>query len=549
MTAFAHDRKYLSQEEQKQISYYQSMYNKALTPEAKRSYHNMAEEIRRRHSYSGGVSGDVYSALPNYSPAPRPTFNPPTVPTIPEYNSKWEGQLHGIINDIRNYEPYNSPYEDRINQALYDYEHMPDFKSPYEDMIKQKLNEIINRPKFSYDPEKDAAYQAFKKRTMQAGEESAENALAGISANTGGRLNTWASSMASKARNNARLLAEEGVAPYEEKAFQRYQYDSQIPYQQLGALQSAESLEFNKYQAQKQNKLNFVSALQNLDAFSYKQYRDRLGDKKDLANFVMGLDNRDFQRYQFMAEQTWNTYRAEYQNFTNSLAFQQQQFENALTRTNMLGYVNNEDSYTLGVPVGTLSQEARQRKQAIDDYFIQQDFTLKSQLQSEATQFKFAKELERIKHGYEMDGIRYGANLDNSRLRANGYAEVLGEYGGGNNVINNAIKYMNTPYVWGGTSAKGIDCSGLITKAFRDSGIDMPRLTSSKLHSNPKRYGFVPLSVDDSAPGDVLWSPGHVALKVGSNQVVEASGSKKKVKYNPIHGRYKPFQVAYRYVG
>mgnify|MGYP004543885107 FL=1 len=37
---------------------------------------------------------------------------------------------------------------------------------------------------------------------------------------------------------------------------------------------------------------------------------------------------------------------------------------------------------------------------------------------------------------------------------------------------------MGTPYVYGGTSSSGLDCSGLVYKALTDAGIDVPRTTA-----------------------------------------------------------------------
>lgn len=114
-------------------------------------------------------------------------------------------------------------------------------------------------------------------------------------------------------------------------------------------------------------------------------------------------------------------------------------------------------------------------------------------------------------------------------------------------IIKNAERYMGTPYVWGGTSSSGIDCSGLITKAYQDAGIEMPRIQSDALNRNPARFGFEQIPLGQAQPGDVLWNKGHVALKIGDNKTIEAV--KGGVQNLPIQGRGTPFTKAFRYRG
>ncbi len=50
----------------------------------------------------------------------------------------------------------------------------------------------------------------------------------------------------------------------------------------------------------------------------------------------------------------------------------------------------------------------------------------------------------------------------------------------GADVVADAKKYLGVPYVFGGTSASGLDCSGLVQRVFKDLGIDVPRLVSGQ---------------------------------------------------------------------
>ncbi|MDY6045250.1 MAG: phage tail tip lysozyme [Peptoniphilus sp.] len=118
-------------------------------------------------------------------------------------------------------------------------------------------------------------------------------------------------------------------------------------------------------------------------------------------------------------------------------------------------------------------------------------------------------------------------------------------------LIQNSKKYVGIPYVWGGKSRRGTDCSGFVQFVYQDAGIDFcpGRLTSSKMASQYKQYGFQRIPVKQAQPGDVMWNSGHVAMMYDDKNVIEASQSKGKVVIQTAFHRYTPFTWAYRYVG
>ena len=87
----------------------------------------------------------------------------------------------------------------------------------------------------------------------------------------------------------------------------------------------------------------------------------------------------------------------------------------------------------------------------------------------------------------------------------------------GNSVISIASRYIGVPYVSGGSSPSGFDCSGFTSYVYAQLGISLP-------HSSSAQAGYgtqVPAS--QAQPGDLMWTPGHVSIYAGGNTMIDAS--------------------------
>jgi len=96
-------------------------------------------------------------------------------------------------------------------------------------------------------------------------------------------------------------------------------------------------------------------------------------------------------------------------------------------------------------------------------------------------------------------------------------------------IINTAKSYLGVPYVWGGTTPDGFDCSGFIQYVFDKHGITLPRVTADQYKAGTS------ISKSDLIPGDLIFfetykaGPSHVGIYIGNNQFIHASSGKGEV--------------------
>lgn len=106
----------------------------------------------------------------------------------------------------------------------------------------------------------------------------------------------------------------------------------------------------------------------------------------------------------------------------------------------------------------------------------------------------------------------------------------------GSSIVDSAKSYMGTPYIWGGSTKSGMDCSGFVYNALKNAGYNVDRTTADGYRSR----GTI-VKKSDLQPGDLVFYgkdnyASHIGIYIGNGQIIHSSGGRANTASNPGKG-------------
>lgn len=138
--------------------------------------------------------------------------------------------------------------------------------------------------------------------------------------------------------------------------------------------------------------------------------------------------------------------------------------------------------------------------------------------------------------GAEVDGV-VGQETYYSLLKRDMPPSRAGRTTAARSIISNAFQYIGVPYVFGGTSPYGFDCSGFTKYVFASAGISLPRVADSQFYAGAR------VSMNNLRAGDLVFfetyepGPSHVGIYIGDGEFIHA-GSSTGVTVSGLYDRY-----------
>ncbi|WP_444685411.1 C40 family peptidase [Alkalicoccus luteus] len=123
-----------------------------------------------------------------------------------------------------------------------------------------------------------------------------------------------------------------------------------------------------------------------------------------------------------------------------------------------------------------------------------------------------------------LDGFGSTASSGSSSSSSDSSSQVAGtsDVSNADGIISTARSLTGSPYVWGGTSPSGFDCSGFIQYAFQQNGENVPRTVAGMWSAGTP--------VSNPQPGDLVFfetrtGPSHAGIYLGNNEFIHAGSS------------------------
>jgi peptidoglycan DL-endopeptidase CwlO len=293
-----------------------------------------------------------------------------------------------------------------------------------------------------------------------------------------------------------------------------------------------------------QGRLNDVSTQSEIAVEKYNQATGQLGavrakiaeNQHQLETARKNLETANDQ----LVQRAVNMYKARDVDVVD-IVFEAKDFDEFISQLDMMERLGNSDVDTVHA-IAAYKREIKDRRVRLDadekqatrlvaDRQQQKDQLIALQADLQDLTGKIQKQIKKLK---------YQAKL-RAQLALQGYSgpipgPVDPNSPGHPEIVNIAQQYFGVPYVWGGASPSGFDCSGLTMYCYAKIGIGMSHGATDQQRSS------TPVALSDLRPGDLIFFGNasfshHVAIFVEGTTCIEAPHTGDVVRYGTFTGR------------
>ncbi len=168
--------------------------------------------------------------------------------------------------------------------------------------------------------------------------------------------------------------------------------------------------------------------------------------------------------------------------------------------------------------------DKKQHHSISKEYFVQIDETEYKICTDLVSKILFKQQINHIVAGSILPLLNNPIFKDEENVAFNGTSKTIYQKWGVSAMLNFANKYLNAPYLWGGRTPFGIDCSGFTQIVFKTAGYKLPRDSSEQI-TKGKEVAF-----EEAEPGDLAFfnnaegKMNHVGIICEEEKIIHASG-------------------------
>jgi peptidoglycan DL-endopeptidase CwlO len=286
-----------------------------------------------------------------------------------------------------------------------------------------------------------------------------------------------------------------------------------------------------------------------VEAYNASQIKlDAIKEEQRVNEHRLEIARTNFKQSQiFLQQRLVALYTSEDQS-TLEILLGASSLDDLLDRVDTVNRVSEQDTRIIG-EVKHFRTEIKQREAELERARNEQErvvaeqsakkASIESQLAARQRLLSSIKsEIEQLKRQEAAQQARL-VNQAETRLSGGGGGNPAGHAGG---VVGIAMNYLGVPYVWGGASPSGFDCSGFTMYVYAQVGISLP-------HNAAMQYGMgSSVGREFLQPGDLVFfnGLGHVGLYIGGGQFIHAPHTGDVVKISSLTGWYASTYVGAR---